>query len=388
MRLSSEPQNLNSGRFCRTRKIAKAIAANILALALLLVMFEGFAGYAFLLRNFSIDRAAPAKQQYTTYDAELGWVNKPNLYMADVYGPGIYVRTNARGFRQNEEVTNSVSRGKVRIICSGDSFTYGYGVDNAHTWCALLSVLDGRLEPVNMGTDGYGVDQAYLRFKRAAAEMSFQIHVFAFITDDFYRALNDSFLGYSKPLLKLQDGRLLVTNVPVPKRAYDLGWKQPLLTNLENLRSTWVLTKAMHKLGIERQQSRVYVSQAQRDANARLLLHRIFSDLKQMNEERSSRLVFTYLPTIWELHGSSAPGQQWSAPKQWAAFLNEEAASLRVPVINLFSRFESLPRNELTEMFIPPEKIHYPEGAFHLTEKGNGLIAREIYDQLTRDHVI
>jgi len=183
---------------CALKSIARAVVANFVTFLLFLVVVEGLASYGLVLYNF-LDRRPKtkplAKQPYTKYDAELGWVDKPNLYIPDLYGAGVYLRTNAQGFRNNRDIDKAVSDTKVRVICSGDSFTHGYGVDNTHTWCELLSAFDPRLETVNMGEDAYGADQAYLRYKRDGANIDHQVQIFAFITDDFYRMLDDSFLG-------------------------------------------------------------------------------------------------------------------------------------------------------------------------------------------------
>jgi hypothetical protein len=39
----------------------------------------------------------------TQFDPELGWVNVPNFYSKNFYGPGLYLQTNSRGFRNREE---------------------------------------------------------------------------------------------------------------------------------------------------------------------------------------------------------------------------------------------------------------------------------------------
>lgn len=173
---------------------ARLIAGNIAIFGLLLMTVEGLASYGLLVRDVMTTNSL-AERRHTTYDPDLGWVNEPNVYIPDMYGPGVYLRTNAQGFRNNHEINAAVPAGKVRVVCSGDSFTFGYGVDNAHTWCEQLSVLDPRLETVNMGQGGYGVDQAYLWYKRDAAKIEHQVQLLAFITDDFYRMLSDSFAG-------------------------------------------------------------------------------------------------------------------------------------------------------------------------------------------------
>src|SRR5262249_673910 len=171
------------------------VSINIFVLVSLLIAIEGLASYGLLLRDVMTTNPL-AERRHTKYDADLGWVNEPNVYIRDMYGSGVYFQTNAQGFRNNHDITSSVPDGKARVICSGDSFTLGYGVDNDHTWCELLSVIDPQLETVNMGQGGYGVDQAYLWYKRDARKIEHQFQILAFITDDFYRVLSDSFSGY------------------------------------------------------------------------------------------------------------------------------------------------------------------------------------------------
>lgn len=59
------------------------------------------------------------------------------------------LRTNGRGLRTPFE------RGPVDVIALGDSFTFGYGVDEAETWPARLAELTG-WSVANLGVSGYG----------------------------------------------------------------------------------------------------------------------------------------------------------------------------------------------------------------------------------------
>src|SRR5262244_1013414 len=206
---------------------AGLIIGNIAIRGLFLILIEGLASYGLLVYDLVRLRSV-SERRHTKYDPDLGWVNEPDVYIPDMYGPGVYLRTNAQGFRNNHDITTAVPDGKARIICSGDSFTLGFGVDNAHTWCELLSSLEPRLETVNMGQGGYGVDQAYLWYKRDGAKFNHHVHLLAFITGDFSRMKYDSFLGYGKPVLDIENGMLVVKNVPVPRRNYYFPWIQHL----------------------------------------------------------------------------------------------------------------------------------------------------------------
>jgi hypothetical protein len=112
---------------------------------------------------------------------------KSDLFIPDMYRPGVSLRTNSRSFRGGREFTEAVPSGKFRVICSGDSVTLGFGVGDDHPWCKLLESLDQRLETVNMRQAGYGVDQAYLWYKRDGGAFRHHVHLFAPIVDDFRR---------------------------------------------------------------------------------------------------------------------------------------------------------------------------------------------------------
>jgi len=156
------------------RRIAGLVLYNIAATLVLLLALEGIASINYDFREAFVSPPF-AESLYTAYDHELGWVNLPNVYLPNMYGPGNYLRTNSQRFRNNADFTTSVPPGKTCIICSGDSFTLGYGVDNDHTWPQLLASRTPNIEAVNMGQGGYGADQAYLWYKRDGVALDHNI---------------------------------------------------------------------------------------------------------------------------------------------------------------------------------------------------------------------
>lgn len=345
----------------------RLIVINLLVLALMLLLVEGFSSCVLIARLIA-GTARPAQlaeRQHTEYDPELGWVNKPNVDIPDMYGPGIYLRTNGQRFRSNHEVGRVPPAGKQRIICSGDSFTLGYGVDNDHTWCEQLTALDPALETVNMGQGGYGVDQAYLWFKRDAAKLERRMHILAFITSDFHRMQSSRFYGYGKPVLEIDGARLVTRNVPVPARTYGAERATPLLENLRKLRTFSLLERIAARIRPQR-------SNAARDLETQEVLKKVFADLKSINEAQGSQLVLVYLPTPKELMGDP--------PRAWLRFVGDEARALDVPFIDAFGAFRRLPVEAVEGLFIAEGEIDFPGAAGHLNDQGNALAARVIYD--------
>ncbi len=135
----------------RLKRLCFALLAVILGLA----AFEGLCSLGLLSWDLVFRSKRPvAERVHTDYDEELGWVNRPSVQIKDLYGPGRTLTINAQGFRATRDYPVEVPEGKVRILASGDSFTLGYGVGDADTWCAALERTDPRLEIVNMGQGG------------------------------------------------------------------------------------------------------------------------------------------------------------------------------------------------------------------------------------------
>jgi hypothetical protein len=348
--------------------LARLIAGNIAILGLLLVIIEGLASFGLLIRDVMTTNIL-AERRHTRYDPDLGWVSEPNVYIPDLYGPGVYLRTNAQGFRNSHDISTAVPDGKARVVCAGDSFTLGYGVDNAHTWCELLSLLEPRLETVNMGQGGYGVDQAYLWYKRDAAKIEHQVQLLAFITDDFSRMQSNSFLGYSKPILEVEDGTLAVKNVPVPRRTYYFPRIAQSINHLKRLRTFEFLKRGLWKFEVAMMTPNQLTHTGRgRNEKTQKVLEKIFEDLKRINAQRASTLVLVYLPTFGELKDRD-PGS-----REWSGFLEQVSRSLEIPLINFFSECQSLPPNEIANLFIPSNE--------HFSDVGNGFVARVVHDKL------
>ena len=358
---------------------ARLIAYNIAIVALLMVIAEGLASYILLIRDF-IKTLPTAEQRHTRYDRDLGWVNRASLYIRDMYGRGVYLRTNVQGFRNDHDIATAVPSGRARLICSGDSYTLGYGVDNAHTWCEELSLLEPRLETVNMGQGGYGVDQAYLWYKRDAAKIDHQVQILAFITNDFYRMQSDSFSGYPKPVADIENGALVFKNVPVPRLVYYFPWNPQNASLVKQLRIVEFLNRGLEKLTDAATADTTQLTKKQANDKSQEVLRKLIEDLKHINEQRSSRLVLVYLPTDCELRDNGPP--------EWAEFLEEESRSLGITFINLFTEFRSLSENDMVKLFIPRGQLVYRGAEGHFNEAGNEFVAKAIYYKLMHDPAI
>ncbi len=353
----------------RRRRVLKLIFANVGVLLLLFVAVEGLLSVLLFGWDMVRERVI-AERHHTAYDPELGWVNIPNVYIPDMYGPGIFLHTNAQGFRGKRNFSHEVPAGKRRIICSGDSVTFGYGVDDNQTWCSLLEARNARLETVNMGQGGYGIDQMYLWYKHAAGHLSHHVQLFAPITDDFRRAERETFVGYGKPRLSVENGALMVNNVPVPRRSYYVPWVTESIQHLGSLRSAAAVRRVHQRITQTRSDSSG-PSARERDATNTLLVYKVLEELKRLNTERSSQLVLIYLPTL-----SESPDRL----RFWSRELEQHARGLQIPFINLVEVFNRLSEEQAAPLFLPDRG--------HFNPRGNMYVADLIYQLLHSDPTV
>ena len=301
-------------------------------------------------------RETTAEELHTEYDAQLGWINKSTLSVPNLYGVEKHLTTNSQRLRASHEFTRDVPANKLRLICSGDSFTLGYGVGDQHTWCAQLESLDERVQTVNMGQGGYGVGQAYLWYQRIKNQLDHQVHLFSFISLDFVRATKSEFLGYGKPLLLVESGRLRITNVPVPQPAdINRNWlgRSGTLRLLRRFRAT--------------SQRRTNA-----DESARKLAVFLFNQLQTEHRQKNRTLVLVHLPLR---------DDYFRGPDNWRRFLKEQSQLKGWTYIDLLPSFRELPMQEIESLYLG-NHLPFAGAAGHYNEKGNRFVAEALITQL------
>lgn len=79
-----------------------------------------------------------------------------------------HVEIGPSGFRKNEKQPRAAADYDFLVICMGDSYTYGYGLDSPYTWPVLLeNELNARFpekkfKVINAGTPGYSTRQGLI----------------------------------------------------------------------------------------------------------------------------------------------------------------------------------------------------------------------------------
>jgi len=132
---------------------------------------------------------------YQVYSPSLAWTIGKSQTSKD----GLY-RSNADGFRADREYTKAKTPGKIRVLCFGDSYTHGDEASNQETWEHYAEQAAPNMEFLNFGVPGYGLTQAYLRYKEVANDFAADYVIIGCMTEDIKRGVNAYYpFRYSNP---------------------------------------------------------------------------------------------------------------------------------------------------------------------------------------------
>lgn len=328
------------------------------------LLIEGLSSALLVLKNALSFPFLIMETYHTQYDPQLGWVNIPGYRNDHFYGSGRRMQINSQGFRNDKDFSVEVPPGKVRAVCSGDSFTLGFDMDNNKTWCQELVSMDPRLETINMGQGGYGIDQAYLWYARDGQKFQHQLLLFAFVLDDFGRMEMERLYGvYDKPVLQLKGDMLEVTHMPVPKTPKTVRILRTAQSYLPGFRfyqlGLLLLKKVSEKLNKESNHENP-------KEDFKPVFLKIVDELNKINEAKESTLVLIFLPRNEDLLATSSdPMRRW---------VGEEAGKRDIVYLDLIEDFRLMGR-----------EIARPYFSGHYSEKGNEVVAGLIYNRLKQD---
>jgi GDSL-like lipase/acylhydrolase family protein len=154
---------------------------------------------------------SPERDRFWKYDPLLGWAHKPGQ-------EGIFetpqfrtlVRINDNGLRDRPH-SYARQNNIERILVLGDSFAWGYGVEESERFSQLLEKsLD--VEAINAGVSGYSTDQELLWYQNEGIKYDTDLVILELAGNDVDD--NDQQLVnhiYYKPKFVLEEGRLIPT---------------------------------------------------------------------------------------------------------------------------------------------------------------------------------
>ncbi len=142
-------------------------------------------------------------------DSQTGWRIRPHhSFRWSTAGRVVTYASNVQGFRSERDFDEPETR--LRIVLTGDSFTFGAGVEYEESFAALIEGRRPAYAVYNLAMPGFGIDQMWLSLRHHALELRPDLLVIAFVDRDFDRSLTAyrEVEGFNKPTFVLDDEEL------------------------------------------------------------------------------------------------------------------------------------------------------------------------------------
>lgn len=181
---------------------------------------------------------------FWTYDKLLGWAHRPGQHGKFSHRDFcVDVAINSHGLRDDEY---ALARGnKKRMLVIGDSFAWGFGVEQRERFSEILESDHNDWEIINAAVSGYSTDQEFLYLRQSGMAYRPDVVLLLLFRNDLDENLSSESYWYYKPRFTLGTrGQLMLQNTPVPsssikQRVERFCWgrsylMQPLYTQFFN----------------------------------------------------------------------------------------------------------------------------------------------------------
>ena len=197
--------------------------------------------------------------EFWQYDPVYGWAHKPGYTgRFKSFGFDVAIRTNSFGFR-GPELSLEKPMARQRVVVLGDSFTWGFGVQEDDTFIRQLDrALGSEIGFINLGVSGYSTDQELLLYQRHGRNYEPDVVALVVASNDF--AMNVSpvaYVIYGKPVFLRDRSRIALSNQPVPETPWyerlivGTAMRSHLLTRLNRIREQGRVESALARPGPE-----------------------------------------------------------------------------------------------------------------------------------------
>ncbi len=287
--------------------------------------------------------------EFWRYDPVLGWSHNPGqkgvLHHVDWT---IHISINSQGLRDKEYPIQRT--GKRRMLVIGDSYAWGFGVEQNQCFSKILERDHPDWEIINAGVSGYGTDQEYLYLKEHGLKYRPDIVLLEFYSNDIETNARGEDSWYFKPYFVEENGSLVLKNSPVPgatlrQRMDRLLYGRTYL--LEKIYGSAVNAAAALKsrlVGAESENSAAVLLERGAGVTRRLL-----GAIKELCESQGSRFVIVSVPMS----------------VQYRAFLQDACRKEDIKCLPLDSYFESTGR--ITRF---PHDRHWNPAGHEIAAKG------------------
>jgi lysophospholipase L1-like esterase len=349
-----------------TRGRRSLLAKLTLSLVVTVVTLFLIEGGSHLVLRFLPEDAAPItagtegewsellKSMYRA-DDELFFRLRPSISIETTENPRIFdLKTNALGYR-GAEIERSKPPGVYRILCIGDSCTFGSGAGDQKTWPAQLQSLlasrhpDRTIEVINAGVPGFTSYQGRRLLETEGWGLDPDLVLFA-------AGYNDQFNAHSGSKRSITAGTFMS----------DREYAEFLAASGPDWAFLRLLNRAMATAGSKPATLAEGSVEVQRRVSPRDFEVNLRSVAKA-SKDHATKTLFVLWPLASQAAAEPKKPKRNRYPK-YQAVMRDVGQQKDVPVVDLIPAFKG-------------EREHFID-AVHLTEEGYGLVARAVADAL------
>ena len=310
---------------------------------------------------------SPERDRFWKYDSLLGWAHQPGqegIFETPQFRT--FVRINEKGLRDRMHSYERQNDNSERILVLGDSFAWGYGVEESERFSQLLEEELG-VEVINAGISGYSTDQELLWYKNEGIKYETDLVVLVIAGNDV--GDNEQKLVstiYYKPKFVIEDGQLILTNYPVPttslkgKFVYSLSQRSALSFFL--VQRYFDLLSLYGKTKVDSDHINSPVSSVNAESEPFKLSMALIEEIRNIAESRKAKFMIVTTDRWWN----------YPAEETYEDFVttleNEGFVVLDV---------ESMPGFDPDEMLIPDDGHWNQSGHEFVAEKIKALILKQ-----------
>jgi len=326
---------------------------------------------ALRLMGFETLYVSPERDRFWKYDSLLGWVHQPGQ-------EGIFetpqfrtvVRINDKGLRDRQH-TYERQNDEERVLVLGDSFAWGYGVEESERFSQLLEQSLG-VEVINAGVSGYSTDQELLWYKNEGIKYETDLVILVIAGNDV--GDNDQQLVstiYYKPRFVIEDGQLVLKGSPVPKTSpggrfvYSVSQRSALAFFL--VQRYFDVRSLYAKSQVQSDQTELAVSGKNAKKEPFELTIALIDEIRNIAESQNAKFMIVTTDRWWN-YPSEETYEEFVTTLQNEGFL----------VLDV----ESMPGFDREEMLIPDDGHWNQAGHAYVAEKIKALIrAHQLLNQ-------
>ena len=319
----------------------------------------GIDGAPFRLKNWAVEGIWDVERAPVELNYEFGWVPEVGSFKKNT--PPHLVTINKFKFRNND-IDDLPEMSEEKILFSGDSFTFGDGVDDENTFPSIFQKISGS-KVINAGVPGYGIDQMYLRSLKIIQKYKISDLFFCFIPDDINRCNNSTFHKVQKPYFILSGDSTMLKSINPLNFSKVRNFNLSLFHKIGGY--SLVIDKIMQLFFPKFWSYSTNISKKIEHNNGKEISIKLILDLKQKCDEKN--INFFVVPLAHQRYSHNHV-------KSLKFVLNPIGD--QVNIINIFNGLESI-RYENPDLF----SSYFLKDNYHFSIAGNEFVGNAIYEK-------